>query len=70
MIENRLKKCCLNCRYPDIEKQEYSQYCAYDGFPTKETKIFCKHEPVCKAYYEETEATANENASTDKQLPF
>lgn len=66
MIENRLKKCCLNCRYPDIEKEEYSHCYAFDEFPTKVTKIFCKHEPVCKAYCEETEATSDENTSSDE----
>lgn len=66
MIKSYLKKCCFNCLYSDIEIGQYTRRHAGDEYPTKDTKIFCKHEPVCKMYYEETEAAANENAGTDK----
>lgn len=66
MIENRLKECCLNCLYPEVETQQYSWRNAFSEYLIKDTKVFCKHEPVCKAYYEETEAAANENTNADK----
>lgn len=66
MIENRIKKCCLNCPHSEIGTQQYSQYHACDEYPTKDTKIFCEHEPVCKMYNEETEVTTSENACSDK----
>lgn len=66
MIENLLKKCCLNCPHSEIETQQYSHRHACDEYPTIDTKIFCKHEPVCKMYNEETEATTDENACSDE----
>ena len=66
MIENRLKKCCLNCPHSEVETQQHLRRHACDEYPTKDTKIFCKHEAVCKAYYEETEVTTDENTCSDK----
>lgn len=65
MIESRLKKCCFNCPHSDIETKPYTRQHVCDEYPTKDTIIFCKHEPVCKMYHEETEAAANENTCTD-----
>lgn len=61
MIENRLKKCCLNCPHSEVETQQSLQ-----RRTCKDTKIFCKHEPVCKMYDEETEVAIDENACSDK----
>lgn len=64
MIKNCLKNCCQNCLYLDIETENLRRY--IDRKPEIRTKIFCKHEPVCKAYYEETEATIHENTSSNE----
>ncbi len=66
MIECCLKKCCLNCPHPDIEVRQYLQHYGFDKFPEKDAKIFCRHEPVCKAYGEETEVLIDANAGTNE----
>lgn len=65
MIKCRLKKCCLSCPHPEVETQRCLRR-HVRKHPTTVTKIFCKHEPVCKMYDEETEALIDENTNSDE----
>lgn len=66
MIENRLKKCCQTCSHVDIGIGQYMRHYADFKEPIKDVQIFCKHEPVCKMYDEETEVAIDENACSDE----
>ena len=54
---SRLRKCCYNCKYPDLEFYEYNSIADHIE---ANIVIYCKHDKVCGAYLNEKEATERE----------
>ena len=54
---SRLRKCCYDCKYPDLELYEYTSIA---DFTQHNVMIYCKHKEVCRDYLNEKEATVRE----------
>lgn len=57
MIASKLKKCCYECNYPDldIDIDRYYALCANGSESVEECiscTIYCTHAKVCKTYLE------------------
>lgn len=50
---------CKDCKYSDLELEKYSIF--FDIDAAHRYRIICKHEDVCGALAEETEAMKHEN---------
>lgn len=54
---SRLRKCCYDCHYPDLECYQYQTIA---DFTQNNVMIYCKHKEVCRDYLNEKEATERE----------
>lgn len=52
MIEIRLKQCCYQCNFCDVEVNKRELGFMFDNSKMTNCTVYCAHENVCKQYLE------------------
>ena len=58
MIISKLKPCCYECKYPDVDVDSQDMYTVVDLHKVDavtQCTIYCAHAKVCKTYIESEE---------------